>query len=43
MLEFTRQTDGDQDLVNGTLYCNDGNDTKNRMGRVPRLQKPLPE
>jgi len=43
MLEFTRQTDSDQDLVDSALDRNDRDNTKNCMGRVPRLQKPLLE
>jgi len=41
MLEFTRQTDSNQDLVDSTLDRNDRDDTENCMGRVPRFQKPL--
>lgn len=41
VLQLARQEHGDKDLLNGTLNGNDGDDTKHRMRRIPKLEEPL--
>lgn len=41
VLELARDEDGDQDLLNRTLDSDDGDQSENRMRRVPRFEEPL--
>ena len=41
VLELTREEDGDEDLLDGTLDSNDGNDAEDSVRSVPELQEPL--
>ena len=41
VLELSREEDSDEDLVNGTLNVDDGDQPKNSMGDIPQLQEPL--
>ena len=41
VLQLTRKEDRNEDLLDGTLNGDDGDDTKYRMGGIPELQEPL--
>ena len=37
VLELASQEDRNKDLLNGPLDCNDGDDTKNGVGSIPKF------
>ena len=41
VLELPGQEDRDKDLLDGPLDCNDGDDTKDGVGGIPKFQEPL--
>ena len=41
MLELTRQEHGDEHFVDGSLDVDDGDETKDRVRDIPRLEEPL--
>ena len=41
VLVFTREEYGNEDLLNGTLDSDDGDDTKHGMRCIPGLEEPL--
>jgi len=41
VLELAGQEDCNKDLLDGPLDCNDGDDTKDGMGSIPKFQEPL--
>ena len=41
MLELTGEEDGDEDLLDGTLDGDDGDDSENGVRRIPKLEEPL--
>ena len=38
---FTSEEDTDEDLLDGTLDGNDGDNSENGMGGIPKFQEPL--
>ena len=41
VLELTRKEDGDENLMDSTLNCDDGYQTQNSVRRIPGLKEPL--
>lgn len=41
VLELTRKEDGDENLMNSTLNCDDGYQTQDSVRRIPQLKEPL--
>ena len=41
VLELAGQEDRNKDLLDGPLDCDDGDDTEDGMGGVPKFQEPL--
>ena len=41
VLELTGEEDGDEDLLDGALDGDDGDDSENGVRRIPKLEEPL--